>query len=67
MIKDKQSDLIAAFEAEPNRSVAAAAAAAAAAVASVCTQLTLVDVGGESQILSCFHTTLMARHRTIQL
>ena len=65
MIKDKQSDLIAAFEAEPNRSVAAAAAAAA--VASVCTQPTLVDVGGESQILSCFHTTLMARHRTIQL
>ena len=60
MIKDKQSDLIAAFEAEPNRSVAAA-------VASVCTQPTLVDVGGESQILSCFHTTLMARHRTIQL
>ena len=66
MIKDKQSDLIAAFEAEPNRSVAAAAAAAAA-VASVCTQPALVDVGGESQILSCFHTTLMARHRTIQL
>ena len=65
MIKDKQSDLIAAFEAEPNRSVAAAAAAAA--VASVCTQLTLVDVGGESQILSCSHTTLIARHRTIQL
>ena len=65
MIKDKQSDLIAAFEAEPNRSVAAAAAAAA--VASVCTQPALVDVGGESQILSCFHTTLMARHRTIQL
>ena len=38
MIKDKQSDLIAAFEAEPNRSVAAAAAAAAAvaAVGSIC-------------------------------